>query len=262
MSKPARGASFHTIQFRLAVVALLGIAALAWAWLYAAEQAMASMGGTGALMRLSAAMMAPGDSSSYLLASATMWLVMMLAMMTPPALPLLLVFRGLDRGPNSKLDALLFAAGYLASWSGFALLVAFAQWGLHSQGYLHGMRLAVSQHVAGAILVAAGLWQLTPLKAACLAHCRGPMGFFLAHRRAGRWGAVAMGLHHGLYCIGCCWMLMALMFAGGAMSVATMAALALFIVAERLLPGGPWVTRLPGLGLIVFGAILLTCAPV
>lgn len=256
VSKSARGASFHNIQFRLAVVALVAVASLAWAWLYAAEQAMASMRGTGLLMRLMAAMMAPGDGRAYLLASASMWLVMMMAMMTPAALPMLLVFRGLDRGPDGKHDALLFTAGYLASWSAFALLAAVAQWCLHGLGFLHGAALATSQQVAGAILIAAGLWQLTPLKAVCLAHCRGPMGFFLAHWRAGRRGAVAMGLHHGLYCIGCCWMLMALMFAGGAMSVATMAALAVFILAERVLPGGKWATCLPGLSLIVCGGVL------
>lgn len=257
VSNPARGASFHSIQFRLAIAALLGVATLGWAWLYAAEQAMASMRGEGLLMGLMRAMMAPGDSPAYLLASATMWLVMMMAMMTPAALPMLLVFRGLDRGPAGKHDAVLFASAYLASWSVFAVLAALAQWWLHGQGYLHGPRLAASHQLAGGILIAAGIWQLTPFKAACLAHCRGPLGFFLAHWCAGRWGAIAMGLRHGTYCIGCCWMLMALMFAGGAMSVATMAALAVFILAERVLPGGKWVTCLPGIGLIVFGGVLI-----
>ena len=256
MGAPTRGASFYNIQFRLALAALLAVAALAWVWLYAAAQAMARMHGEGLLLDLMRAMMAPGDSVAYLLASATMWLVMMIAMMTPAALPMLLVFRGLDRGPASQLEPLLLAGGYLASWSAFALLATIAQWWLHGHDYLHGASLAASHRVAGAILIAAGIWQLTPFKAACLAHCRGPMGFFLAHGRAGRWGAITMGLHHGTYCIGCCWMLMALMFAGGAMSVATMAALAIFVLAERLLPGGKWVTRLPGLGLIVFGAVL------
>ena len=256
MSTPARGASFHNIQFRLALAALLTLAALAWAWLYAAERTMASMRGDGLLLGLMRAMMAPGDSAAYLLASATMWLVMMIAMMTPAALPMLLVFRGLERGPAGHLDPLLFAGGYLASWSAFALLATVAQWYLHAHGYLYGASLAASQQVAGGILIAAGIWQLTPFKAACLARCRGPMGFFLAHWRAGRWGAFAMGLHHGAYCIGCCWMLMVLMFAGGAMSVATMAAVTIFVLAERLLPGGRWVTWLPGLGLIVFGTVL------
>ncbi len=258
VSRPVHGASFRTIQFRLALAALLAIAALAWAWLYAAERTMASMRGDGLLMDLMGAMMVPGAAGAYFLASASMWLVMMVAMMTPAALPMVLVFRGMDRGPTGDLDPFLFAAGYLASWSAFGLLAAVAQWFLHTHGYLYGASLAVSPQVAGGILITAGIWQLTPYKAACLAHCRGPMDFFLAHWRAGRWGAAAMGLHHGAYCIGCCWMLMVLMFAGGAMSVATMAAVAIFVLAERLLPGGRWVTCLPGLGLIVFGVLLST----
>jgi len=212
VSTSARGARFHDLQFRLTLAALLVVAALAWAWLYDAQKTMASMRGDGLLLDLMRAMMAPGDSAAYLLASAIMWLVMMIAMMTPAALPMLLVLRGLDRGPAGQLDT------------------------------------------------AAGIWQLTPFKAACLAHCRGPLGFFLKYGRAGRWGAFVMGLHHGTYCIGCCWMLMVLMFAGGTMSVATMAAVALFVLAERLLPGGQWVTWLPGSALIAIGAVLYTSA--
>ena len=105
--------------------------------------------------------------------------------------------------------------------------------------------------------MAAGLWQLTPAKAACLAHCRGPLGFFLSHWRGGRFGALRMGLRHGLYCIGCCWMLMGLMFAGGTMSVVTMAVLSVFILAERVLPGGAWVARGTGFGLLVLGAVMV-----
>lgn len=260
MSTSARGARFHDLQFRLTLAALLVVAALAWAWLYDAQKTMASMRGDGLLLDLMRAMMAPGDSAAYLLASAIMWLVMMVAMMTPAALPMLLVLRGLDRGPAGRLDPLLFAGGYLAGWSAFALLATIAQWWLHGHGHLMGANLAASQKVAGGILIAAGIWQLTPFKAACLAHCRGPLGFFLKYGRAGRWGAFVMGLHHGTYCIGCCWMLMVLMFAGGTMSVATMAAVALFVLAERLLPGGQWVTWLPGSALLVFGAALYACA--
>ncbi len=260
MSTSARGARFHELQFRLTLAALLVVAALAWAWLYDAQQTMVSMRGEGLLLDLMRAMMAPGDSVAYLVASASMWLVMMIAMMTPAALPMLLVLRGLDSGPAGRLDPLLFAGGYLAGWSAFALLATVAQWWLHAQGYLMGASLAASQRVAGGMLIAAGIWQLTPFKAACLAHCRGPLGFFLKYWRAGRRGAIVMRLHHGTYCIGCCWMLMVLMFAGGTMSVATMAAVALFVLAERLLPGGQWVSWLPGSALLVFGAVLYVAA--
>ncbi len=257
MTELAHGTSFSRIHFGLALAALLVVVALAWAWLYAAEQTMTVMQGHDILTRFVAAMMSPDEGLHYLLATALMWLVMMVAMMTPSALPMMLVFRGLSRGPGGELDSFVFGAGYLLGWSAFALLAAVLQWWLHGQGYLHGHSLATSRAVAGGILIVAGLWQLTPLKAACLARCRGPLGFFLSHWRGGRMGALVMGLRHGLFCIGCCWMLMGLMFAGGAMSVVTMAALAVFILAERVLPGGVWVSWMAGLGLLVAGGVMI-----
>ena len=130
---------------------------------------------------------------------------------------------------------------------------AAVQWWLHARGVLHGMDLATAPRVSGVLLIAAGLYQLTPFKSACLAHCRGPLGFFLEHWRPGLGGAFVMGARHGTFCLGCCWVLMVLMFAGGAMSVPTMAALSVFILAERLLPPGPWVARAPGLVLVMLG---------
>lgn len=257
MTDITHGASFSRIQFLLALTALLVVAALGWVWLLAAEQAMATMQGTGMLADLAMAMMTPGAAGPYLIATALMWLVMMLAMMTPAALPMMLVFRSLERGPGGAADAFWFGGGYLIAWCAFGLGAALVQWWLHHEGVLGGALLAAIPRLAGAILIAAGLWQLTPLKAACLAHCRRPMGFFLKHWRSGRWGALTMGLRHGLYCIGCCWMLMALMFAGGAMSVVTMAALAAFILAERVLPGGQWVAWGAGVGLLGLGAAMV-----
>lgn len=256
MTDIAHGASFSRIQFALALVALLVMAALGWAWLVAAGDAMATMQGEGLLARLAMAMMTPHSGAPYLVATTLMWLVMMVAMMTPAALPMMLVFRSLERGPGGELDAFWFGAGYLVAWLAFAAPAALIQWWLHGQGYLQGQYLAMAPRLAGSLLVIAGLWQLTPMKAACLAHCRGPMGFFLSHWRSGRSGALRMGLRHGLFCIGCCWMLMGLMFVGGTMSVVTMAALAMFILAERVVPGGRWVSWGAGLGLIALGGAM------
>ena len=250
----ARTSTIHSIQQALAGAALVVVAALAWGFLVASANIMASMRSGGLLTQIMTVMMDPGAVLPYLAVSALMWVVMMIAMMTPSVLPMMLVFRGMDRGASSPFTAVTFAAGYLAIWSGFALLAAVLQWWLHQHGLLHGHLLGAGNRMAGAILIAAGLWQFTPLKAACLAHCRGPLSFFMNHWRDGRGGAFVMGLHHGCFCIGCCWMLMLLMFAGGAMSVLTMAALSVFILAERVLPAGPWLSKLPGVALIVLGA--------
>ncbi|MGR8921601.1 MAG: DUF2182 domain-containing protein [Gammaproteobacteria bacterium] len=251
-----RATALQSIERNLGLMALLAVAAAGWLFLIRSESAMLSMDGDGPVMDLMWRMMQPGDAGPYLAAATLMWVVMMIAMMVPSVVPMTVVFRRLDRGDRPGLDATVFASGYLVAWAGFSVVAAALQWWLHAGGMLHGMELATAGRLTAAVLVAAGVYQLTPLKEACLARCRGPMGFFLEHWRDGRLGALRMGLGHGLYCMGCCWALMLLMFAGGAMSVITMAALSVFILAERVLPAGPWVTRLPGFALIGWGAVL------
>ncbi len=257
----ASGLNLYLLQKRLSLAALAATSAIAWWFLVASEQAMQSMAGDGVVMQLMWLMMAPQAVAGYLAAAALMWIVMMVAMMIPAVLPMAVVFRGIHRGAHADLDTGLFASGYLVAWSLFSLLAAGLQWGLHSSGALHGHTLASGPRLAAAILVAAGLYQLTPLKEACLARCRSPVSYFMEHWADGRLGAWRMGMHHGLYCIGCCWVLMLLMFAGGAMSVATMVALCVLILAERMLPAGPWVSRLPGVVMIAAGVGLALSAP-
>ena len=200
---------------------------------------------------------AVAGSLLYVGAAALMWAVMMIGMMTPAVVPMTLVLRRVHRGPHAERATLLFAGGYLLAWTLFAVLAALLQLWLHARGLLEGHLLAVGAQGAGLLLLVAGVYQLTPWKAACLRHCRSPMGFFLQHWSPGASGALRMGLRHGLYCVGCCWMLMLLMFVGGAMSVLTMAVLCVFILAERLLPPGPWVARIPGAAMIAWGAMLV-----
>jgi predicted metal-binding membrane protein len=188
-----------------------------------------------------------------------MWLVMMLAMMLPAAAPVTAVFMRM-RGERSALGvghAASFVVGYFVAWIAFGIFAAVFQRLLHSAGLFETHMLDLRAVLAGAILVGAGLYQLTPLKDVCLAHCRTPLGFLLGHWRDGRWGALRMGTEHGLYCLGCCWALMLLMFAGGVMSVIVMALISVFILLERLLPDGPWVTELPGLAMIAGGIYLI-----
>ena len=243
----------YFIQQTLSIAALLIVAAIAWAFLIASEAAMMDMAGDALFTNLMRLMMTPAEAGPYLLAASTMRIVMM----TPAAMPMAFVFRRMVTGSASNLDTLIFSSGYLAGWSLYSIVAALLQWWLHMRGTLHGHMLVTGASLAGAILIGAGIYQPTPLKEACLTRCRSPLGFFMEHWRDGRVGAFAMGLHHGLYCVGCCWVLMLLMFAGGTMSVATMAPLSVFILAERLLPAGPWVAKIPGVVLIGWGGFVL-----
>ena len=233
------------------IATLVSLATVCWILLVRSESVMTTMQGDGLLMDLAMAMMRP-TTLPYFGASVVMWVVMMLAMMTPAVLPMVLTFSRLDRG-GRRADAGLFAGGYLLAWSAFGILATALQWMLHRSALLHGHLLAAPPPLAGSLLIVAGVYQLTPLKAACLAHCQSPLGFLLSHWRDGAAGAFRMGVRHGAYCLGCCWVLMLLMFVYGVMSAAAMAGLTAFIVAERLLPADPLSAKLPGIVLIGLG---------
>ena len=190
---------------------------------------------------------------------ALMWSVMMIAMMTPTASPMVLAFAGLERRRMGCTGAPwrttgTFLGGYLLVWMGFSVLATFAQWGLHCAAMLSacGMKTA-STSIDAVLLVSAGLFQFSSAKSACLKHCRTPVGFLLSEWRAGMGGALVMEVRHGLYCVGCCWLLMLLLFVTGVMNIAWCAALAALVLAERLLPGGLWLARAAGIVLAVSG---------
>jgi len=148
---------------------------------------------------------------------------------------------------------LAFLAGYLACWFGFSALAAVVQ-----LAFASSMSMALENRLASsALLIAAGAYQLSPLKDACLGRCRSPAEFITRHYRPGQWGAFRLGLLHGAYCVGCCWLLMALLFVGGVMNLAWIAALTLLVAAEKLLPGGTWIARIAGIAMIGWGAVLL-----
>jgi len=193
---------------------------------------------------------------------ALMWGVMMIAMMTPTASPMVLSFAGLERRRAGAAEApwrqtSIFLGGYLAVWLGFSVLATFVQWALHSAALLPacGMK-AASPSLSAALLVSAGVFQFSSAKSACLKHCRTPVGFLLSEWRPGMRGALVMGVRHGLYCVGCCWLLMLLLFVAGVMNAAWCAALAALVLAERVLPGGPWLARGAGILLVLSGGAL------
>jgi predicted metal-binding membrane protein len=190
-----------------------------------------------------------------------MWWLMMTAMMLPSATPVLLLVTALNRraspGRRPYGATALFAAGYLVAWGGFSLAAVAAQAWLTANGSLSSMLHVGAGPLAAGMLLAAGLWQLTPLKRACLRHCRSPVRFLATHRRRGTLGALVVGAEHGAYCVGCCWLMMALLFVGGIMNLYWIAGLAGYALAEKLLPGGERVARIAGAILVAGGLALL-----
>jgi predicted metal-binding membrane protein len=188
-----------------------------------------------------------------------MWCTMMTAMMLPSAAPMLLLFARIIRTEKNSDSVLaptsLFAAGYLVGWGAFGALATLLQWGLEWGRMLSPMLEATNQWLGAGILIAAGLWQLTPLKTLCLGQCRTPLGFLLCHWRPGRLGALRMGLAHAGYCLGCCWFLMGLLFFGGVMNLYWIAGLALYVLIEKAAPFGPRLARMSGGALIALGVL-------
>jgi predicted metal-binding membrane protein len=186
-----------------------------------------------------------------------MWIVMMVAMMTPAAAPMILTFAAVHRrrlaDGRPAVPTAVFVLGYLAVWSLYSVAAALAQTALHEAALLSPAMAATSPLLAAALLIAAGVFQWTPLKRACLAACRSPLSFLMTGWREGRAGALVMGVRHGVYCLGCCWALMALLFVAGVMNLLWVAAIAVAVLVEKALPRGDVIGRVMGLALIAAG---------
>jgi predicted metal-binding membrane protein len=194
-----------------------------------------------------------------------MWWIMMIAMMTPSAAPTILLYARVHRhalAQGQVQDKLAptgaFAAGYMLIWLGFAAAATTVHWALERTGLVSAMTMgSQSRWLSGAVLIAAGLYQLSPLKNICLAHCRTPTSFLSRHWRPYVLGALRLGAIHGAYCVGCCWMLMTLLFVGGVMNLIWIAALASLVLIEKVLPAGQWIGRSAGAALIGWGVATL-----
>ncbi|RPH45894.1 MAG: DUF2182 domain-containing protein [Lysobacterales bacterium] len=194
-----------------------------------------------------------------------MWWIMMIAMMTPSAAPTILLYarvhrHALARGqvPDKLAPTSAFAAGYMLVWLGFSTVATALHWALERAGLVAAMMMGSrSRWLSAAVLIAAGLYQLSPLKNVCLAHCRTPASFLSRHWRPRALGALRLGAMHGAYCVGCCWLLMALLFVGGVMNLVWIAALAVLVLIEKALPAGQWVGRGVGVTLIGWGVATL-----
>ncbi len=185
-----------------------------------------------------------------------MWVVMMIAMMTPTATPMILLFASINRKRRERdapyIPTAFFLSGYLLAWVGFSAAATLAQWGLHQAALLSPMMMSTSAWLGGGLLMAAGVFQWLPLKNTCLRHCRSPLGFLTTEWAEGARGALRMGLKHGSYCAGCCWALMALLFVGGVMNLLWIGGLTVFVLLEKVAPRGELIGRLAGLVLVGF----------
>lgn len=206
-------------------------------------------------------MQAHRSEAVYVLTAFGMWAAMMAGMMLPSAAPAILLVAALRRqntaGAGAYGSSAEFTAGYLAAWSAFSLIAAAAQWGLSRAALLSPMLVATSTALGGGLFIAAGVYQLTPLKNLCLTRCRDPVRFIVERRRTGAFAWFRMGAHHGLYCIGCCWLLMALLFSFGVMNLLWVALIAAFIFVEKVLPPGRVVGRAAAVLMLGTGAVLL-----
>jgi predicted metal-binding membrane protein len=240
---------------RVVVLAGVGaVAALAWAYIVYLAWGMRGMDvGSGMAMPQMQAWGAVDFVLTFF-----MWAVMMVAMMVPTAAPMILVFATINRKRREQqrpfVPTAVFLLGYASVWTGFAAAATLAQWGLHSAALLSPMMVSTSSILGGALLLAAGVFQWSPLKYVCLAHCRTPMGFVMTEWREGADGALLMGMRHGMFCLGCCWVVMSLLFVLGVMNLLWIAALAGFVLVEKIAPAGHRVSRATGLVLFASGA--------
>jgi predicted metal-binding membrane protein len=270
---------------RIIVLAgLLLIASVAWGYLLYQASAMQRMNATGMnmpgvdmpgmdmhdkdmkQMDMAMSVVTPQTrlwSTADLLLIFVMWAVMMVAMMVPSAAPMILLFTAFNRKQWARdrpyVPTAIFLLGYLVIWIAFSAIAAWGQWMLHRAALLSAMMVSTSALFAGALLIAAGVFQWTPIKNTCLSHCRTPLSFFSSHWREGRGGAFIMGLRHGSYCVGCCWVLMGLLFVAGVMNLYWIAILSIFILLEKTLPPriSDWTARVAGVLLAGWGTWMI-----
>jgi len=241
--------------------ALTGLAAVAWAHLLHEAH---GMNRTGVCECIGMALNGPDMkrwAAGSLLPLSVMWIEMMVAMMIPSAAPMILTFALVNRRRREQsrpfIPSSLFVLGYLAVWSVFGIAAAAGQWVLHGAALLSPLMKTRSAVVGGVLLIAAGVFQWTPWKRACLSQCSAPLGFLLNHWREGKRGALVMGVQHGAFCTGCCGLLMALLFVAGVMNMWWVAALTVLVLLEKAVPHGRHLGAIAGLAFVLWGSWLL-----
>jgi predicted metal-binding membrane protein len=236
------------------------ITILAWGYLVGLERQMsASMAYSQMMADMGMAMNEPWHAADIVF-TIIMWAVMMVGMMAPSAAPVLLLFAASVKarhGSSLARPVIAFGTGYVLIWSAFSAAAALTQWRLHEAALMSAAMASSSRTLSALILVGAGLYQLTPVKNACLTRCRSPLGFLMTRWRGGTAGAFRMGVDHGVQCLGCCWALMCVLFAVGVMNLLWVAAISAFVLVEKVGPRGILASRLAGAAIIGGGLFVL-----
>ena len=240
------------------LIAIVLATVIAWSWLINMARDMTS----APMMGMPA--MDPWALGN-LISMVIMWVIMMVGMMLPSATPMILIYARVVRQKNtlSAARALTasFTVGYLVMWAAFSVVATLLQAALQDLDLISSMLESTSSVLGGALFIAAGVYQLTPLKRACLKGCRSPLDFVLHSWRKGRIGSLVMGLEHGVLCASCCWMMMMLLFVVGVMNLFWVAALTVLVLAEKALPAGEWTARIGGVSMLGAGIWLLSRSP-
>jgi predicted metal-binding membrane protein len=242
---------------------------IAWAYLLwlAADMEMEGMDMTGfRMIPAGSGLMMPATAPWHPIEFVfvfVMWAVMMIGMMTPSVAPLILIYARVGR--EAAVQQKPFAAsawlasGYLLAWISFSMVATVVQWSIERGGWLTPAMASASNTFGGLTLIAAGLYQWTPLKHACLRRCQAPLQFIQRHGgfRGDAIGSLALGIRHGIYCVGCCWVLMALLFVGGVMNVLWITAIMIFVLIEKVVPVGRLISRIAGAGFLTAGLLMI-----
>lgn len=253
----ANASSLSPRDRRLVLAALSVVSLMAWLLLLRMAGQM-DMGGSVAMAGMAVGIEPWTLQHAWMMA--VMWIVMMVAMMVPSAAPMVLLYAAVARKAAREGSILppatVFMGGYVAAWSGFSLLATALQWLLDQAALLSPMMRLRSPAIGAMLLILTGCYQFSPWKENCLQHCRSPAQFLSSHWRPGLGGAFRMGVNHGLYCLGCCWVLMALLFFGGVMNLWWIIGISLFVLAEKLMPWGARGGRLVGMATVLCGVVV------
>ncbi|NNE98541.1 MAG: DUF2182 domain-containing protein [Pyrinomonadaceae bacterium] len=248
-----------SVRFETWIIISVLVIITALSWLYLFDMA-AEMSAGGMKMPMEIPVWTP----RYFLLMFVMWSVMMAGMMTPIVSPTVLIYAAVARKAarqNSPVaPTLIFVFGYLFIWTVFSLGATIAQFALDQAALLSPMMVSTSSWLGASLLIAAGVYQFLPIKKKCLSRCRSPVDFIARNWQKGHFGAFGMGIKHGVFCLGCCWVLMLLLFVGGVMNLLWIALIAAFVLVEKLLPGGDTGGRIVGVLMIVSGIIFVLYA--